>query len=166
MADVLVKWSSEYNLGIDAIDRQHESLVELVNQVWESIVFRADEAKVMEILGQLERYTVAHFAAEEAYMQKVNYPDFGEHKRIHEAFIARVAAEKQAAANGGQLTLGLVSFLRQWLLEHILKTDKAFVEFTRQRAAARVQPAPSATTVQTEDEQPESLLRRVFKRFF
>ena len=163
MADVLVKWSSEYNLGVEAIDRQHESLVELVNQVWESIVFRADEAKVMEILGQLERYTVAHFAAEEAYMQMVNYPAFSEHKGIHEAFIARIAAEKQAAMNGGQLTLGLVSFLRQWLLEHILKTDKAFVEFTRQTAATPAQAAPVAPVA---DEQPESLLRRVFKRFF
>ena len=121
------------------------------------------ESKVLEIVEQLERYTVAHFAAEEAYMQVINYPQFEEHKRIHQMFVARVAKEKQQVINGEPLTLGLVTFLRQWLLDHILKTDKAFVEYAMRAQAVRNAPTPAAESA---EEKPDSLLKRVFKRFF
>lgn len=162
-ARALVTWRSEYNLGVEEIDNQHRSLVDLVNQVWESIVFQAEWSKVLELVLRLEQYTVAHFAAEEAYMQAIAYPDLEAHKKIHQQFIARIDAEKQAALKNGRLTLGLVEFLRQWLLDHILGHDKEATEFAKKAQLTRAKEQIGSSS---QGEEPESLLKSIFKRFF
>lgn len=163
MARTLVTWSSEYNLGVEEIDEQHRSLVDLVNQVWAGIVSRSERGKVLELMLRLEQYTVAHFAAEEAYMEAIGYPGLDAHKQVHQQFIARVDAEKQAVLKGGQLTLGLVEFLKQWLLDHILGLDKAAAEYAKQAQQARAK--EQALSAQASEE-PESILKRIFSRFF
>ena len=159
MARALVTWSNEYNVGVEEIDNQHRSLVDLINQIWQSIVFQADREKTFELMGRLEHYTVAHFAAEEAYMEAIGYPDLEAHKEIHKQFVARIAQEKHLVESGGQLTLGLMEFLKQWLLQHIMGTDMNVGRFAQKAKETRAQ---STST----EEAPESILKRIFKRFF
>ncbi len=163
MARELVTWRSEYNLGVEGIDKQHRSLVDLVNQVWEGIVFQAERAKMLELVQRLEHYTIAHFAAEEAYMKAIGYPGLDAHKLVHQQFIARVDAEKKAVLKGGQLTLGLVEFLKQWLLDHIMGLDREAADYAKQ--VQKTRPKENIGTVQTSEE-PESILKSIFRRFF
>jgi hemerythrin len=135
MADELVRWSQQYALGLDEIDEQHRVLIVLINDIWKAIVKREDKTKLFELVGELEKYTIAHFAAEEAFMRVTDYPGFPQHKIEHQKFVDRVAKERQLAVEQGVLSLDLMYFLRDWLIDHILMSDKAYVENTKRAKA-------------------------------
>ena len=74
MAADLIRWRAQYNLGLDEIDAQHQSLLELINKAWRAIVRRSDPSVVLAVIDELERYTLAHFTAEETFMRVTGYP--------------------------------------------------------------------------------------------
>ena len=149
MAEALFNWSDTYNLGLEEIDEQHRSLLDLINKIWQSIVDRSDRDVVFVLVEELERYTLAHFAAEETFMRVTEYPDFPAHKIEHQNFVSRIADEKKRALQAGSLSLDLMHFLRDWLVEHILVCDRAYADFTRKSKSGE-----------------GSVLGRFFRRFF
>jgi hemerythrin-like metal-binding protein len=133
------------------IDAQHRVLIELINQVWDTIVpAKPDHAKTFQIIEELERYTLTHFSAEEVFLREIAYLGFDQHKAKHDHFVKRIAQEKAKVKSGQRMTLDIVYFLRDWLINHILVTDKAYVAEFKNRAA----PAPT------------SMIGRLFKRFW
>ncbi len=149
MAEALIKWSDTYNLGLKEVDEQHKSLLDLINKIWQSIIDRNEKDVVFGLVEELERYTLAHFAAEETFMRVTDYPDFVAHKREHQEFVSRVAEEKKRAIQVGSLSLDLMHFLRDWLVGHILVSDKAYANFTQKKKSRE-----------------SSLLGRFFRRLF
>ena len=129
-------WSDEYALGLDEIDDQHKHLFALINDVWLGLVNKASAEAAMGLVEALESYTVTHFSAEEAFMLEQRYSRFTEHKAEHEKFIGRIAGEKAAVAAGKPLSLELVHFLRDWLVQHIRFTDRAYADEFRDREKA------------------------------
>ena len=73
MAEALIKWSDTYNLGLKEIDEQHKSLLDLINKIWQSIIDRNEKDVVFGLVEELERYTLAHFAAEETFMRVTDF---------------------------------------------------------------------------------------------
>lgn len=126
VAEELVQWTDEFGVGISEIDEQHRGLIALVNRVYAAVIDKADSAEVEDIVHALEHYTVRHFADEERYMIHARYPKFGLHKAVHDQFIERVAAEKDKLKAGFPLDIDIVHFLRDWLVNHILRMDKEF----------------------------------------
>lgn len=147
MAMELVKWNHNYELGLNEIDDQHKSLFHIINKTWDAIILPADRSVVLKLLEELEIYTLAHFADEETFMRVTNYPGFDAHKLAHQNFVTRIAKEKAGVINGAHLTLDLMHFLKDWLIDHILVSDKSYAEFTRRSAK-------------------KSMIGRFFKRFF
>ena len=84
---MIIKWNSELANGIDAFDKEHMFLVETLNNVYNLLKEgRRDEAKSL-FNEKIVNYTVKHFAHEEEVMEKYNYPDLENHKKIHEIFL-------------------------------------------------------------------------------
>ena len=149
MAEELVKWNSSYCLGLDEIDEQHRSLLALINDIWQAIVSRSDKKTLLGLVEELEKYTLAHFAAEETFMRVTSFPEFDRHKKEHQQFVSRVAEEKKLAVQSGAMSLDLMYFLRDWLVDHILVSDKAYAEFTKRSKSKE-----------------GGLLSKFFRRFF
>lgn len=144
---LLVAWSSEFELGMPEIDAQHQVLVDLINQVWAAIVLKPDREKALAILAELEKYTISHFAAEEIFLREIRYEQFPEHKSAHEGFVARIAEEKAKLLAGQAITLDLVRFLKEWLINHILVSDKAYaLEYKKRSEPASSDPASTLST--------------------
>ena len=129
----LVTWDNSFNLGLGKIDEQHQLLLILVNKIWRAIIGRADKKQVFALIKELELYSIIHFADEEAYMLKVNYPNIDEHKKIHKQFIKRVVMEKAIAIKEGHLSLDILYFLRDWLVSHIKGSDMLFSEYVKEQ---------------------------------
>ena len=55
MAADLIRWRAQYNLGLDEIDAQHQSLLELINKAWRAIVRRSDPSVVLAVIDELEK---------------------------------------------------------------------------------------------------------------
>ena len=134
-AVALVSWSDEFGLGMPEIDEQHRVLIELINQVWRAVVKRADRTEALPILEELEKYTITHFMAEEVFMREIAYPQFAEHKIEHDNFVNRVAEEKAKIVAGQGVELDMVHFLKDWLINHILVSDKAYAEQHRRQSS-------------------------------
>ena len=127
----LVQWSDDFSVGIPEVDQQHRGLIDLVNRAYAAVISHASSAEVAEVVHALEHYTVQHFADEEQYMIHARYPKFGAHKSVHDQFVERVAAEKERLLAGFPLDIDIVHFLRDWLVNHILRMDKEFGLYER-----------------------------------
>lgn len=122
-------------MGSDLIDDHHKALIQIINELDREIhdgpvstIYLAAAAK------KLEDYTAYHFQLEEAVMKQHHYPEYEAHKEEHEAFIQEVQRLKQALANDALGTaLRMTSFLKSWLLQHILIIDKEYSIYFQQK---------------------------------
>ena len=122
----------EFFTGIELIDNEHRQLFDYANQIYDLLhaEFVSDKYdNIVDILGKLRDYTKKHFADEEAYMEKINYPDLDAQRRAHNAFIEKLVninyEELENLDNNQQEYLqDVLDFLAKWLIQHILKMDK------------------------------------------
>ncbi|MEG3640506.1 bacteriohemerythrin [Magnetococcus sp. PR-3] len=123
----LMPWNAHLSTGVGQMDDEHGVLVDLVNQLYHSILKGESSSQGKPILEALITYTQTHFQQEEALMKKVGYPDFDQHVKEHQKLLDQVVAFK-ASFDQGQATinLGLVSFLKDWLTNHIVGNDKRY----------------------------------------
>lgn len=130
----LVVWSPKYSLGIEAVDSQHRSIVDLINRLHESI--KAGEARneTDEILRRMRDYALLHFAMEEKYMEEFGYEGLKEHLVEHETFRRKVP-EFEESFRQGDLTVALdiMRFLMDWLLRHIQFVDHKYAPLFKER---------------------------------
>ncbi|NMG72101.1 bacteriohemerythrin [Parazoarcus communis] len=143
---MLVTWQDGYALDLDEIDDQHRMLFDIMNRLWSAIIRRAETVELGGILEDLERYTVLHFTEEETFMRSISYMGFDEHIEQHRRFVDYIIQEKRSALAGRQVSLELIHFLRDWLVNHILVEDKRYADQFRQ------------------ERRPVSLLGRFFAR--
>jgi hemerythrin len=62
-------------------------------------------------------------------MQRTNYPNYMAHKREHDRLIEKVQDLQERMASGKVLlTIEVMNFLKDWLMNHIAKVDKQYSE--------------------------------------
>ncbi|MEZ5358396.1 MAG: bacteriohemerythrin [Candidatus Zixiibacteriota bacterium] len=123
----LYTWSNYMSVGDEKMDAQHKKLFRLVNELFE--VIREDKGKQYtgKIIDELLDYTVTHFRAEEHLLDERNYPKLEEQRESHKIFVDAITNFKHDLAIGKKtLNMELISFLSDWLVEHIMKMDKEY----------------------------------------
>jgi len=126
----VIEWSDTYLLGIDQIDEHHRHLVTLLNNTYDVFVCHGQNVEIEKVIGELVNYAIYHFAAEEELMSRFSFGKAGEHLKEHDDFIQRIKAHQQDFYDGrSTLSLELIVFLKDWLLEHILESDKVLADF-------------------------------------
>jgi len=132
----LFQWDNKFLVGHSDIDAQHKRLFELADQLHTAMASGNAKAKLSEILNSLIAYTKMHFASEERLMVTHKYPEYAAHKQLHDQLTAQVLEfQKEFAAGRTVLTIDLMQFLKNWLSQHIGKTDQRVAEFLKKRAA-------------------------------
>ena len=131
-----VDWDDTLSVGIEEIDEQHKVLVDLVNKMHEAIHQRHGSDVVIGILSDLAEYTRIHFAVEESLMRILNYPDYDNHKQVHEELLHTVADLQEKVASGKKsIGFELMHFLKTWLVKHIMEEDMQYSGFFLQAGA-------------------------------
>jgi hemerythrin-like metal-binding protein len=126
----LLTWNDAYSVKIKEIDLQHQKLVELVNELHHNMKQGKGKEIVGKILHDLVDYTVYHFATEEKLFAKYSYPDSRVHIREHQDLVEQVSANVKEFEKGkGVLPMDLMEFLKNWLVNHIAKSDKNYSSF-------------------------------------
>ena len=128
-----VEWGDQYLLGIEQFDEHHRHLFGLLDGVYQLFGSRTSgDGELVRILDSLAEYATYHFTLEESWMRKLGYPKQEEHLLEHERFARRLSEFNQHFKDGtAHLTLEILSFLRGWLLNHILKIDAEYASFIR-----------------------------------
>ncbi len=130
-----IKWDDSFLVGVEAFDNDHRYLVKLINNLHSGLMAGFGVSEMTYILDDLVRYTNVHFRREEDLMKKHAYPDYEEHRDAHADLVLKVV-DFQAQLKSGKkvFSVELMSFLKDWLLNHILKTDMRYSGFFKQRA--------------------------------
>ena len=126
-----IKWEPSYEIGHELIDSQHRVFVMLLNKFAQSSRNEASDDYVLRTLNELKKYAEFHFISEENLMIECDYPDLIQHEKIHSTIIAELAILTDHLANHLVQPIELVSFLRKWVLNHILIEDSRISDHIR-----------------------------------
>ncbi len=121
----LIKWNEQtLSVGIELIDNQHKMLIHLINKLADAIVNHQTEQVITSIFSQLQDYTEYHFNTEEAYFFRLNDEDTALHQAQHNEFILKLADFKQQSPELSAISQQLLTFLSNWLINHIQIEDR------------------------------------------
>jgi len=126
----MVVWDEKYATGIELIDSQHKELFSLTNELFHACVSNDEVLKGVfkETMERMVDYVRFHFGAEQVILQRINYPDYAEHKRQHDVLVRNILASVKEYNEGKKLVPNqFVRTLRDWILSHIAMTDKQYV---------------------------------------
>ena len=130
----LIKWDESLSVKVTEIDVQHKKLVEFINSLHDSMKERKANEALGGILESLVNYAMEHFRTEEKYFDQFGYLKAGQHKREHKDFVNKVAAFKNDFEKGKiMLSLEIMEFLKDWLINHIKKTDMDYSNFFNEK---------------------------------
>jgi hemerythrin-like metal-binding protein len=129
-----IEWISDYSVGVRQFDEEHKQLISFVNKLNSSILAGGTHFVMKEILTSLVNYTKIHFRHEEDFMLLYDYPNREKHKMEHEELTAQVTDFYNDFISGkSKITLSLLKFLSDWLVNHILSTDMAYKDFFKSK---------------------------------
>jgi len=136
-ADSILEWSDSLKVNIRTIDKHHEQLVNYINELYRAMKNRESSEAIGTILNDLIEYTANHFQYEENLFDQHGYPETDQHKDIHKKLVAKVVDfQKQFDRGDVNMELPLLEFLKDWLVNHIMKTDKRYVAFLHEKGVS------------------------------
>ena len=131
------KWDERYSMGIEEFDRDHQQLFRIANKIIRTVEGPngMDETSrifvVREGVKYLKTYFEEHALREEAYMRRIQYPDYVAHKRLHDEFqYVQLARFEKIIERGACTREEVFSFVGGeigWMLEHVTTADMAIV---------------------------------------
>jgi hemerythrin-like metal-binding protein len=125
-----MEWNEKLVTGVKECDEQHKKLVSLINELYDAMKQGKGKEVLDKMLDELVKYAGYHFTTEETLMTKYGFPELATHKKEHEAFKAKIKEFLDKKAKGEvTLTVELMSFLKDWLVKHIMGTDKKYGPF-------------------------------------
>ena len=129
-----ITWQPNYSVGHPILDEQHKKLLRLCNQAIDCMNSETPEAIAMFhlILNDLANYTETHFKTEEEILARCNYPLIENHKSEHLAYQVRLTDFLLEATLGKIDKAALTHYLAEWWRDHILCSDKQYVQTIKQ----------------------------------
>lgn len=127
-------WTDALQLDINAIDVQHRWLVDTTNELHDEMNGpNPDRAVIGRIIEGLVDYTMNHFIFEEELFQRHGYPETPEHKAEHDKFAGQALELLTQFEAGQSVGMETLEFLKSWLINHIMKVDRAYAPFLREK---------------------------------
>ena len=131
MSNLFVWDPGKYSLHIGPMDNDHQKIIASMNKLHELNVAHAGQSSLSRALAELIAITVRHFSDEEAFMEKIAFPDLRKHRLIHKSLLEKMDEHKRHFDVTGELTDAFFSFLSFWLKSHICGIDMKYSEFSR-----------------------------------
>ena len=132
MARIFV-WDDKYLTGIEIIDLQHKSFVEVLNRVYDILQGERNPEALKAALKGVVTYAHEHFDTEEAIMLNNGFPGYTDHKAVHQAFreIANDLAIK-IEQKDFKMDFALLDYLEDWLENHLQTEDRKYTIYFKE----------------------------------
>ncbi len=123
-------WNEQYNLGIEEIDNAHQRIFSYLRRLILLKDYQREGRFVyQEELNYLKSSSLKHFAAEERYMQHMDYEGYERHKRLHQymrdSAIPALEKKIEDSSYAAESMKHLLGFCIGWLAGHIMIEDRA-----------------------------------------
>lgn len=172
MTDRFFQWDQDFITGVDLIDAQHFSLIEIINNLLKTC-FQTEtinEEKIVTISTQLKDYTVDHFQSEEKIMidAQVDPRHIIDHQKAHKEFVSKIQERFQLSESlSDPCKMGeSVEFLIRWLAYHILYMDKNMVQQMNMIQANHLSAAEAYDRMEKMDKSTSEPLLKALKALF
>lgn len=113
------------------MDRDHLAIAELLNRLHRMHTDSAPPDEAAALLDDIGAHATAHFAREEAVMERAGYPaaaaHVAEHRNLLDDFGNVMAEYRQGQYRGSEDALE--NYLKYWLIDHIARIDKKLAAF-------------------------------------
>ena len=120
----LIQWNSDFEIGIDDIDREHRELISDINLLHDEISAGAGPREALGALGDIYKKIADHFAHEEQIMRDTKYMAYAEHKEDHEILLDDLRdIMGQVEDDGSYARRRLARDLEYWFTEHFRTHD-------------------------------------------
>lgn len=123
-----VIWQDSYSIGIDTIDTQHKQLFDIMNKIYVASEDDSELDVIMPLFDELQDYTKYHFDEEEQYFTTLSQRSIEQHKSEHQFFIDELDKIKLQSLRIGTISLELLYFLNDWLVNHIQVEDPKYLD--------------------------------------
>jgi hemerythrin len=126
----IFQWKNEYAIGVDFIDWEHKRMFEAAEKVFSAIQIGKNRKKVCEALEKLAEKSRLHFESEEDHFRRRKFPDLERHAGLHTQLMLEIEKKCELMKNENyNIDIEFLSFLKRWILEHIMSEDMRFKEY-------------------------------------
>jgi len=129
-----IAWTPNLSVGVNQIDDQHKIWFEKANELFEAGKAQRAKEYINTMIDFLDEYTKQHFRDEEAYMEKIGYPEIDAQKKAHASFIKDLAKLKSDYNESGGNLLVIINankMVINWLTNHITTMDKKIGDYAK-----------------------------------
>lgn len=124
-ADVGPVWREALRVGHTRIDAEHEEFAGLIQQLCD-----APDGGLAAALGALVVHAHAHFAEEDAWMQRLDFPAKECHQREHQAVLASAQGVRRRLQVGETRPVRrFAAELAAWFPPHVQHLDSALAQW-------------------------------------
>lgn len=132
----ILAWDNSLDVKVEAMNRDHRAILDAMNAIHDAVSMGETGPAMNTRIQRLGEITSRHFADEEAFMRRTNFPDFETHQAIHRKLLNDFSDHAQRiASRGGKPGPDFFSFLRLWLSAHIKCIDRKYGDHASRKAA-------------------------------
>ena len=118
-------WTRDLMVGHPEIDDHHKRMVLLAEAVVESLINSDEDQPGAAQVQALIDFAQEHFGFEERLMRMTNCPDAEEHAKYHASLLTELRTYfEKVLLRENTKPVGLISFLWDWLVQHIRSADR------------------------------------------
>jgi hemerythrin len=132
-------WDKSLEVGNQMIDDQHKHLIDALNDFLNAQAEKKSNADMKKSLDFLNDYTIKHFYEEEQLQKKHQYPDYENHKKLHEG-LKKVVRDLQVQLIMKGPSEGLFNDVKikvgDWLVTHIKTQDSRIGAYLKTKGIA------------------------------
>lgn len=116
-----------HSVKVELFDNQHRKIIDLLNVFHQHLIEGRGKKNINTVIDELEQYAVEHFNDEESVMRQHDFMYYEEHSKEHDFFKSKLADFRaQLYEPNSEVTINTYVFLKNWLINHILNTDKKY----------------------------------------
>ncbi|MBO4320499.1 MAG: hemerythrin family protein [Treponema sp.] len=129
---IYIKWDPKFKIGIPVIDEQHEHLVNLCNDFYQSLLQNQDSGRyralIKETLEKCLNYAATHFKEEERLMLASQFSGYKQHKAAHDEFTGQCnITYTEIDSLTVSEAIKFAHFLYEWIHTHIAHEDRLYL---------------------------------------
>lgn len=125
----LFRFTEDIKVHITELDQEHKTIISYINRIHEAVKKKSKTDEIAGILSDLANYTIKHFRHEEKLFAVMNYENSKVHIQAHNKLLAQIAEIVKNLENKQEINfIAILLFLKKWLINHILGSDKQYSE--------------------------------------
>lgn len=132
VAMVRFAWRTEWNSGNRMIDRQHRELLDMANDLMDTVMTETRSASLRGALDNLIAHIQHHFWDEERILERIGYPEVASHAQSHVDLLEEASRFEERFVSGAIRTAELFAFIADTvIMGHMLKEDVRYFASTK-----------------------------------